>query len=185
MASRDAIVSLLEQRGARQLEHPGGTLLDHLIRTSDLLWSWDAPTELVLAGVAHAAYGTDGFRTALFGLDERALVVDAIGDKAEAIVYLYGSCDRAATYRSIPADTGVEFHDRFSGNRVPADPAATRAFVELTVANEVDVMLHNPAMDREPLRRIFARWRPLMSSYAWTACQRVVHRDQQRGSLRA
>ena len=42
MALHEDVVALLELRGARGIEHPGGSLLEHLVRTSELLRSWGA-----------------------------------------------------------------------------------------------------------------------------------------------
>lgn len=134
--------ALLRARGADRIEHPGGTLLAHLHRVRELLESWDAPSEVQLAGLCHAAYGTDGFATALFSLDERAVLVDAIGAPAEALVYLYGSCDRDQVYPQLAAST-VTFADRFTGTTHTPGPHAVAAFTEITAANELDVLRHN------------------------------------------
>lgn len=89
----DAGEALLRTRGADSIDHPGGTLLAHLVRVASLLAEWGADDDVQLAGLCHAAYGTDGFGVALLGLDERALVIEAIGQNAEALVY----CTPAAT----------------------------------------------------------------------------------------
>ncbi len=63
MAGRSLLstaVDALEEWGARSHSHPGGTLLDHLVRTESMLRHWGAPDEVALAGLCHAAYGTDG-----------------------------------------------------------------------------------------------------------------------------
>ena len=51
-----------------------------------------------MAGLCHACYGTDGYDQALLGLDERPVLTALAGVRAESLVYLYGSCDRAAVY---------------------------------------------------------------------------------------
>ncbi len=91
-------VDMLEELGAGVLPHPGGDLLTHLIRTHDLLREWEAPHDVCLGGLCHAAYGTDGFPTALLALDDRERLRGTIGVSAEEIVYLYGACDRRPTY---------------------------------------------------------------------------------------
>jgi hypothetical protein len=153
-----AAEQLLHQRGAAGLEHPGGTLLAHLDRVAALLTDWLAPEPVRLAGLCHAAYGTDGFDTALLRLDERTVLADAIGAEAETLVYLYGSCDRAAAYSQL-AEAQVCFVDRFTGaQHVPSAPVL-RAFVEITAANELDVIDHNPELARQDgtrLARVFA-----------------------------
>jgi hypothetical protein len=39
-------------------------------------------------GLCHAAYGTDGFSTALLRLDERFMLAEMIGAETEQLVYL-------------------------------------------------------------------------------------------------
>ena len=58
-------MACLAERGAAQVAHPGGNLLEHLARTAARLQSWGAAPELVAAGACHAAYGTAGFPSAL------------------------------------------------------------------------------------------------------------------------
>jgi hypothetical protein len=80
MAPRTRVVAALTARGADGVEHPGGTLLAHLIRTAERLQAWGSSEELVLAGLSHAAYGTDGVDVALFGLHERSVVASLVGE---------------------------------------------------------------------------------------------------------
>jgi hypothetical protein len=171
---RDRAVEALGERGAATLEHPGGTLLAHLVRTSDLLEAWGSPPELVLAGAAHAAYGTDGFPTALFGLDERDTVASLVGAPAEAIVNRYCRCDRRATYPSIGTGGDVAFVDRLTGAVEVVAPDDVRAFAELTVANELDVLRHSEAVRREhgpALAALFARWTDVIGPAARNAVE--------------
>lgn len=139
---RAAAEKLLRARGAEHIAHPGGTLLEHLDRVAALLAQWGALVPVQLAGLCHAAYGTDGFATALLRLDERTLLAKTIGSEAEQLVYLYASCDREQLYPQL-AGPAVDFTDRFTGTRhVPPTPAL-RAFVEITAANELDVVRYN------------------------------------------
>jgi hypothetical protein len=156
--TRTEVEEFLAARGARELAHPGGTLLAHLGRTYDTLESWGARPGLRLAGLAHAAYGTDGFPHGLIDPSERPRVADLIGTEAEEIVYLYGSCERARVYRQLSAEatgdvTGaaITFPDRFTGSTHTPSPQQVRDFVELTYANELDVLAHNDEL-RAPAR---------------------------------
>lgn len=96
----DQAVALLRALGAEGMAHPGGTLLAHLRRVQARLAVWRARPALQLAGLCHAFYGTDGFPTGLLPVDRRTDLAAVIGAEAEAIVYLYASCDRKATCRS-------------------------------------------------------------------------------------
>jgi hypothetical protein len=169
-------VALLRGLGAAEVAHPGGTLLVHLQRVQAQLAAWGARPALQLAGLCHALYGTDGFPDALLPLDRRTEVTAAIGEEAEAIVYLYGSCDRKATYPTL-ADPGAPFHDRFTGRAHVPDPQLHRDFAELTAANELDLARIDPSFRDQwgaELLALFARFRPLLSQPAWSACRSVL-----------
>src|SRR5215472_5699923 len=143
-----AAVALLQARGANNIDHPGGTLFAHLRRVRAVLAGWGAGEDVQLAGLCHAAYGTDGFSVALLALSERPVLAEAIGPEAEALVYLYASCDREQTYPEL-AQPVVTFTDRFSGSRHAPSASDLRAFMEITAANELDVVRHNPDLARQ------------------------------------
>jgi hypothetical protein len=167
---------MLEAAGAAGIEHPGGTLLAHLVRVGDLLASWGARPALATAGLCHAFYGTDGFPRALLALDHRTELAAAVGEEAEAIVYFYASCDRQTSYRTLAADD-AEFVDRFTGARIRPSLARRRDFAELTAANELDIAHVSPQMRErcgKPLLELFTRWRPLLSEPAWEHCRAVL-----------
>lgn len=174
-ASRAAVV-LLRDLGAAGTAHPGGTLLAHLRRVEEQLAAWGARPALRLAGLCHAFYGTDGFPTALLPVGRRAELAAVIGTEAEALVYLYGSCDRKATYPAFP-DADAPVHDRFTGRARVPDPGSRRDFAELTAANELDLAGVDPSF-RETwgpdLLALFTRFRPLLSRPAWASCQSVL-----------
>jgi hypothetical protein len=131
--------------GAGDIAHPGGTLLSHLRRVRAMLGDWNASQDVQLAALCHACYGTDGFGTALLELTERPRLQAVIGAPAESLVYLYGSCDRAAVYPTLGAER-PEHVDRFTGVRTVPAAAAMRAFAEITAANELDVVMHSAAI---------------------------------------
>ena len=145
----------LVDRGADRIDHPGGTLLDHLGRVAHRLDDWAVPDDVVLAGLCHAAYGTDGFATALITPDERHRLVDLVGERAEHLVYLYGSCVRNPLYPQLSGHDQVTVLDRFTGDAHRLDDADLRAFLEITVANEIDVMVHNEALARQHAQPLF------------------------------
>lgn len=166
------LVELLVERGASAIEHPGGTLLDHLGRVATLLERWGAPDDVQLAGLCHACYGTDGFPASLLDLDERDVLASWIGPRAEAWVYLYASCDRGAVYPELCAPGPLRFRDRFTGKTslVPELDAAVLA--ELTAANELDIVTVNPAWGADVGPGVFELLRgvrPRLSESAWDA----------------
>ncbi|GGV75397.1 hypothetical protein SAMN06272771_3652 [Streptomyces sp. Ag82_O1-12] len=176
LAESGPAVALLSGLGAADIAHPGGTLLAHLTRVQRQLAEWGARPALQLAGLCHAFYGTDGFPDALLPLDRRDELASAVGAEAEALVYLYASCDRGATYPTL-AEADGPFHDRFTGLRHTPEPQARRDFAELSAANEIDLARLDPAFrDRwgPDLLSLFTRVRSLLSRPAWSDCQEVL-----------
>jgi hypothetical protein len=169
----EAANAILLSLGADTIEHPGGTLLEHVRRVQRLLSDWGANTDVQIVGLCHAIYGTDGFHRALLNLDQREILEHAIGVNAESLVYLYGSCDRAYVYQNLH-HSRVEFRDRFTNvARVP-DETSVRAFVEITAANELDVVRHNNAIAAahgEGLLRLFESAKGRLSACAWESWQ--------------
>jgi hypothetical protein len=168
---RRRIDDFLVKAGADAIPHPGGTLRDHLHRTADRLATWDAPGWVVDAGRLHAAYGTDGFAPALASAENRGVIEGVVGATAERLIHLYDCCDRSESYPTFGSPEPVVV-DRWTGehHRPPADHL--RWFLELTVANELDVMTHNPTVRAEhgpSLAALFARWRPLLGDAARAA----------------
>ena len=133
------------------------------------LSTYGASPDLVTAGLMHAAYSTDGYDVALLSVDERPVLREVIGAAAEDLVYRYGATSRASFYRQL--DQGlVVWTDRFTGSSVTLDPVEVAPLVELTVANELDVVLFADALPDgyvASLLGLFTRARSLMSDLAW------------------
>jgi catechol 2,3-dioxygenase-like lactoylglutathione lyase family enzyme len=168
----DRVKEFLLSRGAGEMSHPGGTLYEHLVRVAALLAEWEADPDLQVAGLCHACYGTDGYPDALLGLDERSVLAALAGTRAESLVYLYGSCDRAAVYPALGSPGPVPFRDRFTGRTRTPPERDIRAFTELTAANELDVLRHNAALASRygaALGQLFAGARPRLTGAAWRA----------------
>jgi len=172
------LIALLGARGAETIPHPGGTLLAHLRRTARRLESWGGGRELVVAGLCHAAYGTQGFPTPLFGVANREVLRDAIGDEAEAIVYAYCALDRAHQRALLDADSSAvwasvgtcEMRDRFSGEYWSASEQMRRQLAELSVANELDVVENGNLSGEglEAIARMINAAGPWLSQAAWS-----------------
>ncbi|UFS98298.1 DUF6817 domain-containing protein [Nocardia huaxiensis] len=173
---REQIDTFLRDHGADRIPHPGGTLLAHLHRVADLLREWGADLDVQYAGLCHAVYGTDGFDRALLDITERETVVELLGARAESIIYCYSSCDRGAVYPRL-GTVPLVFTDRFTGREFePADDTLP-AFLEITVANELDVMTHNAELAAQhgaALYELFGRVRDQLSDAAWQACRKQL-----------
>lgn len=53
---------ILDQLEIGHIPHPGGDLRSHLGRTYEQLRAWSEPDDVCLAGLTHAAYGTEACR---------------------------------------------------------------------------------------------------------------------------
>jgi hypothetical protein len=173
--NRPRIERFLAAHGAEGMPHPGGTLLEHLVRVREQLAAWAAGPTVQAAGLCHAAYGTDGFAETLLDLADRDQLSALIGPAAESLVYFYGSCDRAAVYPRLGTAGPLTFRDRFTGAEYVPTDVELRGFMEITAANELDVLAHNPELAAKygpSMRRLFTRARGLLSAAAWEACDR-------------
>jgi pimeloyl-ACP methyl ester carboxylesterase len=167
---RRRIEALLRDGGAERTDHPGGTLANHLDRTGAVLANWGAEPWVVDAGRAHAAYGTDGFPHPLPGATPEK-VVAAVGARSERLIDLYCHCRRADSYPTFLGAAPAVI-DRRDGARHALDRVQLRAFAELTVANELDVLAHAPNLQERhgpALAKLFASWRPLVGQRARAA----------------
>ena len=172
-----AHIELLTGWGADKIDHPGGTLLAHLVRTAADLNAWNASDDLVLAGLFHAAYGTDGFQPSLIELDQRPQLRETVGQAAEATIYRYASCDRKASYPSIGDGEKANFIDRYAGGKADMTADDISEFVELTMANELDLVEHNTDFAAEfgpILYQVFSGWTHLASNHAAKKLERLL-----------
>jgi hypothetical protein len=165
-------------RGADEIGHAGGSLFAHLGRVHDRLTGFGLGEQVRLAGLTHAAYGTDGFAACLISVADRAVLRELIGAPAEEQVYRYGGCDRGRTWRALAA-TG-EIRNRFTGNVEAPTPAELRAFVDLSIVNELDVAEHDPEIARkygDYFRTTFESWAELASPAVIADARRVLARQ--------
>lgn len=142
----DQVIAFLKSRSAERIEHVKGTLLTHLEGTCALLLSWGSSVDLCLAGLCHTVYGTDGFPLQFLDISRRSELRRLIGPKAEEFVYFHASCDRSHLYPQIENGSLVRFRDRFSGSIFAPDDGLFKSFLELTLANELEIMRADPVL---------------------------------------
>jgi hypothetical protein len=176
MSTFEDLGSLLLVRGADELDHAGGSLYVHLHRVAKRLTTLGASDRLVIAGLAHAAYGTDGFQAHLFDWHtERPVLEAVIGPEVEQQVYRYGSCDRESTWRDLAEHHTVT--DRFTGTSEEVGTEDLRDFVDLTIVNELDVLDHAPHLEPKLklyLQDLVPRWQSLASPPVLAEAHRVL-----------
>jgi hypothetical protein len=162
-------------KGADGIGHAGGSLYDHLCRVHDRLAGLGCDADVRLAGLTHAAYGTDGFGVTLLDLAERAELRALIGAHAEEHVYRYGGCDRGRTWRAL-GETGL-IRSRFTGHVESPLPADLRAFADLSIVNELDVAERDRAIAEKHgdyFRDVFASWAELASPAVLADAERTL-----------
>ncbi|BCL15542.1 DUF6817 domain-containing protein [Micromonospora sagamiensis] len=178
MSHRDDVCAWLRERGTETIAHPGGTLYAHLCRVHDLLGTFGHGGDVRLAGLTHAAYGTDGFDLALLDPCDREPLRALVGADAEQLVYLYGACDRRRSWPDLV--TTRHLVDRFTGRVETLAPELLRPFVDLSIVNELDVLVHDPTVARrygDYFRSLFATWAPVASSGVTAETRRLLARS--------
>jgi hypothetical protein len=175
MSTEQTVRAWLRERGAETIDHPGGTLYAHLGRVHDRLGALGHDPQVQLAGLAHAAYGTDGFDLTLLDVADRDTLRGLAGERAEALIYLYGACDRSRTWQALP-ETG-QVWDRFTGGARSLAPEQVRPFTDLSIVNELDVAEQDPAFvtrHGDYFRGLFAGWAPLASPAVLAEARRIL-----------
>lgn len=173
-AEQDAREWLLA-RGADTIEHAGGSLYAHLGRVHDRLAELGADTDVRLAALTHAVYGTDGFELTLLDVADRAELRRLVGAHAEEQVYRYGGCDRGRTWRALGKTRQIR--SRFTGHVESPSAADLRAFADLCIVNELDVAEHDPAVAEkygDYFRGVFAGWAGIASPAVLADARRVL-----------
>jgi len=160
-------VELLERFGAVSVEHPSGTLLEHLRGTYEQLDRWGCSKDLCLAGLYHSVYGTEKFRKQTVPLEARDAVRGAIGKQAEEIAYLYCALSRESLYRNLDvgAPYGVKTQD---SGEVPLSLAQLADLMTLDLANRLEQLprtrRNSAQIERD--RTVYERAVPLLPGAA-------------------
>ncbi len=178
---RAEATDLLRKLGAVETAHPGGNLFDHLIRVEKLLGDWGARPYVCSAGLLHALYvsagSPDPYYT-MIDLAERPEVARIIGSEAEELVYLYGASDLGYFYPRVAENT-KQWRDRFTGEIRTLTEGNIREFMEITVANELDIAGHDTEVVQDPhpeLLSLVSLAQPFLSAAARRHCARVLGR---------
>jgi hypothetical protein len=152
---RTAVLRFLKDLGTERIRLHHRSLLDHLVGTEQLLRDWKCPEEAALAGLCHAAYGTDGLVSPLVAPDDRARLRRLIGRDAESAVYIYGCCDRRAVYPQLGTGVAIRWRDRFTGLEWTVDDRDLSTFALLTWANALEAASAGTDADWSSVRSLF------------------------------
>jgi hypothetical protein len=98
------VEAFLIDAGAPQFEHANGrNLHDHLIGTREILRRWLQPRWVQDAGVVHSVYSNEVYRKQLIPLTQRDRVRGVVGERAEALAYLFCVLSRRSLFAAIEA----------------------------------------------------------------------------------
>jgi len=167
----------LQKLGAGEFQHLNGSLEKHLEGTQKMLLQWGANQILQDAGLYHAAYGTAGFEDSMIGTDKRQEIAKVIGVEAEQLVYLYCSCDREYVFPQFTQQSDIKFKDRFNGELFSLTEAQTQSFCELTVANELELVLESEGFKAKygkELLTLFEGMKPYLTDKATAAYRNAL-----------
>jgi L-ascorbate metabolism protein UlaG (beta-lactamase superfamily) len=125
----------LTSRGAGKIAYSkGGSLLEHLSRTEELLKSWEAPEHIQLAGLFHSAFGTS-LQQKLLGPEDMDRVKILIGEEAFRLVTLFSRADPL----SLSSQLGYwSVQDQATGEITKVSKDEAVGLVHLLLANATD-----------------------------------------------
>jgi hypothetical protein len=113
------LTDFLVQLGIEQVEHTNKTYLAHLIAVYRFMESNGCDAVLCGAGMFHSIYGTERFQGFKLTLDQRPVVRDLIGERAEHLAYLNCAMDRASFDRSLDqSDGSFRLVNRLTGEEI-------------------------------------------------------------------
>lgn len=97
MNRRHILIAALKRIGAFKQNHNrrmGLTLGEHLTNTYDDLKRMGAEEEVALAGGLHSIYGTNAFRRQTVSNDQRPVIRQLFGERAERLAWLFSHINR-------------------------------------------------------------------------------------------
>jgi len=97
LSKRHILLIALKRVGAFKKQHNrkmGLTLGEHLTNTYDDLKRMGADEEVALAGGLHSVYGTNSFRERTIPIDQRAVLQQLFGVRAERLAWLFCTINR-------------------------------------------------------------------------------------------
>ncbi|WP_394538550.1 hypothetical protein PRJ39_23210 [Lysobacter enzymogenes] len=148
----------LFEAGADTTPHSGRTLYIHLEGVHRRLHDWGNEESVCVAGLFHSVYGTSAFKQQIIPLELRGRVRALIGEKAEALAYLFCVCERHACLGPLLYGTS-KMKNMASGEEIGIDEETLRCMLELEVANFVDHFpggrIDNPGARAEMLLKTY------------------------------
>jgi hypothetical protein len=141
--------------GAVEFAHASTTFFEHLKGTFGILAAWDQPEEVRRTGLVHTAYSGDLFQFFLFDAnkeEERAELREILGEKGEALTYLFGTVNRGGlchfkdVVNRVRSDAECSagnqtVHHRTDVGSWDMEPADAANILMVTIADYLDQMV--------------------------------------------
>jgi len=179
---KESYINFLESYHAHEQKHSNGSLLDHLYGTCFLLNSWKLPKHVCVAGLFHSVYGNEYFTNGLLALNNRKVLIELIGKKAELLVYYFNICNRIQTIAN--AKYNLNYITERENNTTVHNLSKTQ-FADLILiifANELEqIENYSELTEKEQidLHELYKTSKPYLNEYAIQ-----TYKDIQSGKLK-
>jgi hypothetical protein len=164
----------LRERGADALAHSDTTLTLHLRRVHLLLKAWGAGTDVAAAALLHSIYGTEFLRDAVTAASERVYVRELIGERAEALVWLWHSLQRESLTACADHAQDPYVVSRLTGERLPLTRTQFAGLANLMIADAVEQLPRRDAAARARQRGLLTPLFPFALPAAVDAARAVL-----------
>jgi len=154
-SGEEMISTLSKIDGAVEFAHASTTFYEHLKGTFGILSAWGQPEEVKRAGLVHTAYSGDLFQFFLFDAnkeEERAELREILGEKGEALAYLFGTVNRGGLchFKDVVNQVSTEIicppgnqtvHHRSDVGNWDMEPLDAANILMVTIADYLDQMV--------------------------------------------
>lgn len=139
---------LLALNNSSTLPHYNSSLLSHLCGTWRILQSSSYSNFVCLAGLFHSVYATEFYPHGLYNIKERHKVIEAIGQDAEFLVFLFCTLKKQKIWSQLKADNDQISVSSITGETyfIPKEKAKELFYIES--ANFIEQCSENDSSPR-------------------------------------
>jgi hypothetical protein len=142
----DRVAAMLRARGSSSTPHLDGvTLDDHLSHVASILKRWRAPRSIVVAGLAHTAFGSEFLPVRAMPFASRRVAEETCGAWAERMMFLYGTASQSKLYRAVMREKEDEEEEEEEDDARKNSPHHHRFEVTNVYTNETMPLTHAEA----------------------------------------
>ncbi len=157
------ILSQFSAYGFSSIAHLSQSFDQHLLGVYQVLKSWEEEEAVCVAGLLHSIYGTVAFRHEIVSLQERDWVRSVVGERAEALVFLFCVHARVSLFSQLQND-GEYYVESFQDNRrMPVTSEQFRDLIVLNFANIIELRPRTIGQDRDAFKEYLKPARKILS----------------------